>query len=70
MPVAVQKQGRETSQNVLRRFSQRIRKSGLVLEVRARQFKRKKKSGPLQKRSALRRQAKKAEYLLKAKMCK
>ncbi|MDI6882958.1 MAG: 30S ribosomal protein S21 [Patescibacteria group bacterium] len=62
MPLRVQKQNRESSQNVIRRFSQKIRQSGILLEVRKRQFKGKKKSEQLKKRSALRREEKKREY--------
>ncbi|MDD5146583.1 MAG: 30S ribosomal protein S21 [Candidatus Pacebacteria bacterium] len=70
MPLAVQKQGKETSQSLIRRFTQKMRKSGIVLEVRKRQFKQKPKSRPLTKLSALRRITKKQEYLEKQKMGK
>ncbi len=62
MPLAVQKQGRESSQNLVRRFTQKFRKSGIVLEVRKKQFKKEKPSSTKRKVSALRRVAKKAEY--------
>jgi ribosomal protein S21 len=68
MPLAVTRQGKESSQSLIRRFSQKMRKSGIVLEVRRRQFKKKPKSEPLAKRSALRRIAKKTEYQEKQKM--
>jgi ribosomal protein S21 len=70
MPLAVQKQNKETSQSLIRRFSQKMRRSGIVLEVRRRQFKIKPKSRPLVKLSALRRIAKKQEYLEQQKMGK
>lgn len=70
MPLAVQKQGKETSQSLSRRFSQKMRKSGIVLEVRKRQFAKKTKSKQLLKRSALRRITKKQEYKDKQKMGK
>ena len=62
MPLEVKKQGRESSQGLVRRFSQKVRRSGILLEVRKRQFKSKKKSRQLSKRSALRREKKKEEY--------
>ncbi len=62
MPLEVQKQNRESSQSLIRRFSQRLRKSGVLLEARKRRFKVGKKSQQLKKRSALRRQEKKKEY--------
>lgn len=68
MPLAIQKQGKESSQSLIRRFSQKMRKSGIVLEVRRRQFKSKPKSRQLVKDSALRRIIKKAEYLQQQKM--
>ncbi len=70
MPLKVQKQGRESSWNLIRRFSQKIRKSGLLVETRKRMFKRKKKSHQLKKRSALRREQKKKEYERLKKMGK
>ena len=70
MPLKVQKQGKESSQNIIRRFTQRVRKSGILLEARSKQFKRRPKSRPLAKRSALRREAKKQEYLEMRKMAK
>lgn len=62
MPLEVKKQGKESSQSLVRRFAQKIRKSGILLEVRKRQFKSRKKSRQLGKRSALRREEKKQEY--------
>ncbi|MBM4177589.1 30S ribosomal protein S21 [Candidatus Gribaldobacteria bacterium] len=68
MPLKVEKQGKESSQNVLRRFSLKLRKSGLLLEARKKRFFKKKQSIPLKKRSALRRLAKKEEYLKQKKL--
>jgi len=62
MPLKVQKQGRESSQSLIRRFAQKIRKSGILLEVRKRMFKEREKSWQMKKRSALRREEKKREY--------
>jgi len=63
MPLEVRKQSnRETSQSLIRRFSQKIKKSGILLEARKRRFKIRTKSNQLKKRSALRREKKKKEY--------
>lgn len=62
MPLKVEKQSRETSQSLIYRFTKKIRKSGILLEVRKRMFKRREKSKQLKKRSALRREQKKKEY--------
>jgi len=68
MPLAVQKQGKESTQNLVRRFSQKLRKSGILFEVRKRQFRKKSKSKPLVKRSAFRRINKQKEYIEMRKM--
>ena len=62
MPLRVRKQPRETSQSLTYRFSQRIRKSGILFEARKKRFKKREKSRQLVKRSALRREQKKKEY--------
>lgn len=68
MPIAVSKQGKESTQNLVRRFTQKLRKSGTMLEVRKRQFHKKPRSKPLLKRSALRRIVKKIEFAKAKKM--
>lgn len=62
MPLRVQKNNRESSQGLVRRFSQKMRKSGILLEAKKRQFKKKPRSRTLRKNSALRRIQKKAEH--------
>ena len=62
MPLRANRQGRETSQNLVRRFSQKIKKSGILLEARKKQFKKREKSSQLRKRSAMRREKKRKEY--------
>ena len=62
MPLTVKKQGRETSQNLARRFSQKLRKSGILFEARKRRFHVRPKSKNAIKKSALRRIKKDAEY--------
>lgn len=68
MPLKVEKQGKESSQSVVRRFTLKLRKSGILYEARRRRFKVKPKSGQLKKRSALRREQKKIEYFQARKM--
>ena len=63
MPLEIQKQGREAAGNLIRRFTLRLRRSGILLEARHRQFFQKPKSIKLKKRSALRREEKKQEYM-------
>ncbi len=70
MPLKVQKQGKESSQSIIRRFTQRMRKSGILLEARSKRFMKRPKSRPLAKRSALRKEVKKQEYLEMRKMAK
>ncbi len=62
MPLQVEKQIRESSQSLIRRFTQKLRRSGILIEVRKRRFLKKLKTGQLKKRSALRREEKKQEY--------
>ena len=62
MPLKVVKQGNESSQSIIRRFTQKLRKSGLLFEARRRRFRQKPKSKQLLKRSALRRIKKQEEY--------
>jgi len=62
MPLKVQKQNRESTQSLIRRFSQKMRKSGILLEARKKQFKRRKKSSQLKKRTALRREKLRERY--------
>jgi len=62
MPLKVQKQGRESSQSIVRRFTQKLRRSGILVQVRKNRFRIRKESAQLQKRSALRREMKRQEY--------
>jgi len=70
MPLEIKKQERETSQNLVRRFSRRIKQSGILLNARKFRFFEKKKSNQMKKRSALRREQLKKEYELAEKMGK
>ncbi|NQU82898.1 MAG: 30S ribosomal protein S21 [Parcubacteria group bacterium] len=62
MPLKVQKQGRESSQSIVRRFTQKLRRSGILVEARKNRFYKRTQSAQLRKRSALRRAKKKQEY--------
>lgn len=63
MPLKVERQGRESSQSIVRRFTQKLRRSGILLEARKNRFYQRPESPQLRKRSALRRARKKQEYI-------
>jgi len=62
MALEVRKQERETSQNLIRRFTKRVQKSGILLQARKIMFKRRQKSDEAKKRAALRREELKKHY--------
>jgi hypothetical protein len=68
MPLEIRKKERETSQSLIRRFSQRLRRSGILLRARKAQYKKRAKSQKMKKRAALRREELKKEYERKKKM--
>lgn len=70
MPLEIKRESRETSQNLVRRFSQRVKKSGILIRTRKNRFKHRPKSRQLKKRAALRREQLKQEYLKLAKLGK
>ncbi len=70
MPLEVKKQDRETSQGLVRRFSRRMKQSGILLSARKVRFFEKTKSKQMKKRSALRREQLRKEYELADKMGK
>ena len=55
MTLEVRKKDRENSQNLIHRFTKVVRQSGILLEVRGKQFKKRQKSKLAKKKSALRR---------------
>ncbi len=55
MALQVTKKDKETSQNLVHRFTKTVRGSGLLLEVRSKQFHKRHKSDLAKKRSAVRR---------------
>ncbi len=62
MALEVKKQEREAAQSLVRRFQKRVQQSGLLLRVRRARFRIRKKSEPMKKRAALRREELKKEY--------
>ena len=72
MALHVRKKDKESSQNLVHRFTKTVRQSGLLIEVRGKQFRKRAKSALAKKRSALRRvelriQKRKEEKLAKPK---
>ena len=70
MPVQVTKKPRETSQNLVHRFTKTVRQSGVLLEVRKGRFFARTKSHLAKKRSALVRVARRAEKIKADKLAK
>ena len=62
MPLEIKREERETSQNLVRRFSKRMKQSGILLRARKIRFKRREKSHQMKKKSAIRREQLKKEY--------
>jgi len=66
----VTKKEKESPQNLAHRFTKTVRQSGVLLEVRGKQFHKRPKSDLAKKRSALRRVERKAEKAMEAKLSK
>ncbi|HXK32189.1 MAG TPA: 30S ribosomal protein S21 [Candidatus Paceibacterota bacterium] len=62
MVIEVEKQGRENSQSLIRRFTKKVQKSGVLLRARRGRFFRRPKSETMKKRAALRREKLTKEY--------
>lgn len=62
MGLEVKKQIRETPQNLTRRFTKRIKLSGILLRARATRYRQRPKSRQAKKRAALRKEELKKEY--------
>ena len=52
MALEIKKQDRETSQNLIRRFSRRVTQSGILLQARKLRYRKKSKSRQMKKRAA------------------
>ena len=70
MALEVTKQERENSQSLVRRFTQKVKQSGILLQAKKNRFQEKPKSKQSKKRSALRREQLKKEYEILEKMGK
>ena len=62
MVIEVEKQGRENSQSLIRRFTKKVQRSGVLLRARKSRFFHRPKSETMKKRAALRREKLKKEY--------
>ena len=62
MPLEIRRKEKESSQNVIRRFTKLVRQSGVLLEIRKRKFHQRPKSRTAKKKSALRKEKIKQEY--------
>jgi len=62
MPLKTKKQTKESSQGLIRRFSRKMRKSGILIEARKKRFVKREKSTQLKKRAALRKNELKEKY--------
>lgn len=62
MPLEVKRKEKETIQSLIRRFSQAVQESGVLLRARKIQFKEREKSEQMKKRAALRREEMKKIY--------
>ena len=70
MPIQVTKKERETSQNLVHRFTKTVRQSGVLLQIRKGRFYKRAKSALAKKRSALRRVELRAEKKRADKLAK
>ncbi len=62
MALEIKKTERETSQNLVRRFSRRVKQSGILIQARKNRFQKRAKSNQMKKKAALRREQLKKEY--------
>lgn len=62
MVIEAKKQERETSQSLIRRFTKRVQKSGVLRQAREKRYRKRTKSEQMGKRAALRREQLRKEY--------
>lgn len=62
MALEVKKNSKETSQNLLRRFSKAVQQSGILIQARKNRFKKRKKSEKMKRIAALRREEKRKDF--------
>ncbi len=65
MVLEVKKEEREISSALVRRFSKKMKRSGILFRVRGNRFRKETKSKQMRKRAALRREELKKEYAKK-----
>lgn len=70
MALHVKRKERENSQSLVHRFTKVMRQSGILLEIKGKQFRKRAKSNLAKKRSALRRIKISEEKKLQEKMAK
>lgn len=70
MALEVRRKEKESSQSLVHRFTKVVRQSGVLIQVRGGQFRKRVKSDLAKKRSALRRVTNKAEKALAEKLGK
>jgi hypothetical protein len=70
MALEVKKKEKETSQNLVHRFTKVVRQSGVLLEIRGKRFHKRAKSDLAKKRSALRRVELRSEHRKTEKLAK
>lgn len=70
MGLEVRKKEKESSQDLIRRFTKRVQQSGVLLQARKNMFKHRIKSDKTKKKAALRREQLKKEYQILKKLGK
>ncbi len=70
MPLEVKRKEKESPQNLVHRFTKVVRQSGVLLQIRGKQFHKRSKSALAKKRSALRRARLKIEKARQEKLSK
>jgi len=68
MALEVKRKDKEDPQSLVRRFSRRLRRSGILSRARKAKYLQREKSNKLKKESALRKLEKKREYKRKKKL--
>jgi hypothetical protein len=62
MTFEIQRQERENNQSLIRRFTRRLRDSGILMTAKKSVFHKREKSGPMQHKATLRKLEKRAEF--------
>ncbi len=67
MAIEIKRKPKENPQSLIRRFTQSVQRSGVLIRARKSRFRKREKSEQLKKRAALRKEKLKAEYEKKKK---